>query len=382
MNRNIALDFLRLIAAYLVLVGHYVWGGTFGTDGVIKYWASHNEVLPLLDSERQQAWKIDAFLMQDLNTAFAIVGVALFFVISGWLVPSMLVRYSRRDFILNRLFRIFPMLIFAVFVAAFIQYFYGERSTLDLFNVISTATLSANLLNFPTSLPVVWTLIIEFKLYILLAIIGPLNHKKLFGLIGLILFISISYTFIHNSGILQNNKQVINFFSVLLHDFSYMLFMFIGSILWMLNEEKSDLSKKKMNIVFVILVLFFFNFNHYLINVYGEINFYQDFKPTTQAIVLFIFILAIRATKLGFYDGAFGKYIESLSTVTYSLYLLHVSVGFFLLSELRHMINNQYILLLFITLIVTLLSSLTYRFIEVPCNKFFKSSYKKFDVKI
>lgn len=81
MNREYGLDFARLVAAYLVLFGHYFLSGTFDTTS--RTWIGESESLPLLDKASHFLWVPDIFLLEHAGTASAILGVALFFLISG-----------------------------------------------------------------------------------------------------------------------------------------------------------------------------------------------------------------------------------------------------------------------------------------------------------
>ncbi|MBQ4796704.1 acyltransferase family protein, partial [Pectobacterium versatile] len=112
------------------------------------------------------------YICWNTGAATAIWGVALFFLISGWVVPPMLSRYSRKQFLINRFFRIFPMLIAAVIVAAAIQYQFGDHLSLSIGNVLSTMMLTNQFTGYPLTLGVVWTLMIEFKFYLLITFLG------------------------------------------------------------------------------------------------------------------------------------------------------------------------------------------------------------------
>ena len=178
MFRNYGLDLARTFAAYLVVAGHLVFGATLAIGRPYSDWIDIDEKLPLLTKEGNWLWQFDNFLISNYGTALAIIGVSLFFLISGWLMPPMLEKYSRATFLANRFLRIFPMLVFAVLLSAAIQYFLGNRSTLDLASAIATATLTNHIFGKELSLGVVWTLIIEFEFYILLATLGVITQRK------------------------------------------------------------------------------------------------------------------------------------------------------------------------------------------------------------
>ena len=92
MKREYSLDLARLVAAYCVLFSHFVLSGTF--DETSRTWTGSTESLPLLSKSSQSLWMLDTFMLGKWQTAVAIWGVALFFLISGWVVPPMLSRLS------------------------------------------------------------------------------------------------------------------------------------------------------------------------------------------------------------------------------------------------------------------------------------------------
>ncbi|WP_263064248.1 acyltransferase family protein [Dickeya dadantii] len=363
MKRQYSLDLARLVAAYFVLFGHFVLSGTF--DETSRTWVESTEILPLLSKSGQSLWMLDIYLLETWKTATAIWGVALFFLISGWVVPPMLSRYSRKQFLINRFFRIFPMLIVAVIVAAAVQYQFGDRPSLSIGNVLSTMTLTNQFTTHPLTLGVVWTLMIEFKFYLLITLLGRLNCVKiLWAVMAMFMLLALQIGLV-KAGIYSTSPQVMKAANSIIHDFCFMIFMLCGSALWIIiNHSKTSIT----SVGTLLLTLLSYNIYRYLcINELG-IHLYQDINFSTQLIVSLIFGLCLLVQKYFPYENYITRTVCTLSNVTYSLYLLHVSLGFFLLSRLRHVIESQYLLLVVVTIIVTLISAGAYRFIEVPGN--------------
>lgn len=178
MTRNVGLDLARTVAAYLVVFGHYVLGSTFAVDDNIQMLVGYNQKLPLFSKQEWSLWSVDIYLLENFNTAAAVIGVALFFVISGYIVPQMLYRYSLKGFIVNRFFRIYPMLVCAVIIDALIKYRFGRGVSVGVSDFLSTITLLNQFSGFDLTLGVVWSLFVEIKFYIILYIVGVLNFQK------------------------------------------------------------------------------------------------------------------------------------------------------------------------------------------------------------
>jgi peptidoglycan/LPS O-acetylase OafA/YrhL len=393
MQRQYGLDLARLSAAYLVVFGHLVFGGTFGVDDAFGVWAGPNETLPLLSKQDQSAWIIDYFALVHWRTASAIIGVALFFLISGWVVPPMRRRYTVHQFLTNRALRIFPMLICAIFLAVFTQYFVGDPSMPRWTSVFSTMLLANEFSGSPMTLGVLWTLIIEVKFYILLAILGHLSHRKIFGATAAILTISALGVILVKSGhaptqpyVMQivsghapTQPYVLQIVKSTIHDFYFVIFMFIGASLWIALESPQLGRTAVFRFLPTIFLILAFNINRYMTVTELRITPVQDFNLVTQAITFLFFGLCIFIQRC-FPNGWFlQRVIGPLSNVTYSLYLIHMSIGVFLLSRLRHYVHNQYLLLLIVIAFITVTSALTYRFIEVPGNRLAKTLNRRDD---
>lgn len=350
-SRNYGLDLARVLAAYMVMSGHLVFGGTVATQRPYSDWAGVNEPLPLLS--HNSLWRFDSYLLGTYHSALAIIGVSLFFLISGWLMPPMLKKYSRSFFLLNRFLRIFPMLIIAVLLAAAIQYYGGDSTTLDKGNVLATATLTTRLTGKSLTLGVVWTLIIEFEFYILLFVLGKLTQRKI--LISCMVIVTATYLYA------LLNRQA----SPILTDLYFILYMLAGSSARLAFDEFTDTGRKFV-IFWPILVLAAFELNRYGCVEILKLHPGQDINLfSLGATVILLCMLA-----------GFGKMIENIqsarwliehsSDLTYSIYLTHLALGIFVISRLRHYLPGDYSTLAVTFILVTVFSAITYKFIELP----------------
>jgi peptidoglycan/LPS O-acetylase OafA/YrhL len=362
MHRNYGLDFARLLAAYSVALGHLAFGGTFAVDAVFQQWTLKGESLPLLLKNEQNLWVLDYFLLTKLHTATGIIGVGLFFVISGYVVPPMLSKYTKYQFIINRILRIYPILIFSVFLAALIQYCYGDRQSLGFVAVLSTAGLVNDITHYPYTLGVVWTLVIEFKFYILLAIFGAPTNFKIY-IITLVFFaLCAAYYCIEYIGI--NEMPLTNFIANgIIRDLHYIVFMLVSTSFYVSIRDDNKHSRIfRFRHCFIMLVAF--NIARIIVVDVLKIQLWQDINPISQIIIFLIFWSCLEFQKIIIRKNTIKKIIAQTSNVTYSLYLLHLSTGIFLLSVLRNFISNQYLLVFLVMLIITALSLACFHGIE------------------
>lgn len=109
------------------------------------------------------------------------LGVGVFFLISGFVIPFSLQRHSRMQFVLLRCLRIYPVYVIGLGISLIAIHLIADRQvTLSLADVIRQSLILPRLWwNSPTVDPIVWTLEIELHFYLLLAILRPyvLTHR-------------------------------------------------------------------------------------------------------------------------------------------------------------------------------------------------------------
>ncbi len=360
--RQYGIDLARLAAAYMVVYGHLVWGGTFSTEGEYRAWMNPAEALPLLKQAEQSAWLLD-FVLQPFATGLAMIGVGLFFLISGWLMPPMLHRYSRAQFVVNRSFRIFPMLICAVLLAAVIQLGAGNSDALHWKNVISTAFLANQFVGLPLSLGVVWTLIVEFKFYLSLAVLGALSQTKVLLASLVLLLCTVIYA--------MSGHRSAGFEQAFLHDAYFIMFMLVGSSLRLAADAGIPVPAwRRFSPPLATAILFWINRSVFLAHL--ETPPMQELNVATQIGIFFLFGVGVWWQTTKRVSARIADLIEQCSNVTYSVYLLHLSVGTYLLVLFRKSVPDQYVLLAIVISLLSALSALTYQYIETPFNAYAK----------
>ncbi|UTY58031.1 acyltransferase [Massilia sp. erpn] len=155
---------LRGFAAILIVVTHY-FGIFYGAQQVVaNVTFSPNLNLTAPGWTSYMAWPY-------LNGPF---GVALFFLISGLVIPFSLRSNSPRAFMVARLFRIYPTYLFCLgigLLAIFLSAHYWQQAfALPGRQVASNLLLVHNLLGEASLDTVNWTLAIELKFYLLAAL--------------------------------------------------------------------------------------------------------------------------------------------------------------------------------------------------------------------
>jgi peptidoglycan/LPS O-acetylase OafA/YrhL len=122
--------------------------------------------------------------------SYGYLGVHVFFVISGFVIPLMLTRMAFRfanigSFLRSRWLRLYPAYALAAIVAMGLWYlsskmpgFHGNEFRAESFRLLSNALLICDFTGEDWIIPVFWTLAIEAQFYILMSVSFPFLNGK------------------------------------------------------------------------------------------------------------------------------------------------------------------------------------------------------------
>jgi peptidoglycan/LPS O-acetylase OafA/YrhL len=130
-------------------------------------------------------------------------GVAVFFLISGFVIPFSLQRTSRAGFLVNRFFRIFPTYACCLglgLLAVWLNAAYWQRPfPFTWRDYAANAALVHNIVRIPTLDEVNWTLSIELKFYLLGALLPMLFLRRGIGWLLAFLAGTLLVTLVHHA---------------------------------------------------------------------------------------------------------------------------------------------------------------------------------------
>jgi len=362
-ERLFYMDILRLLAVLLVMFAHFVFVGTFAKQIPLIIDDSNNNALPLFKSDGWNLWVFDSKLIDIFHTQAGIIGVLLFFLITGYLITDMQNRYNRRGFIVNRIFRIFPALIFCVcLIGYFVDFTQGIKFSPSSY--FGSVTLTYSLIGVLPIMGVLWTLVVEVLFYVVAFLIGRFNQFNLTLLQAILLFI------IFYSTKLSDNNYI-NFMG---NNSKYILFILVGVAL-KIAESKKDYAHKftvvVSSIIFSYLGFKIYQFGH------DDPSTYNNLGSQLLSFSIFLLLYGTQKWTLRFFRKVpvlFYKIVD----LTYPLYLLHASIGLGSIFFIRNYFVNQYVILLIASMICVCFAIIIHILVEKPMINLGRSFIKKY----
>ena len=328
------------------------------------------------------------------NDLFAggFLGVDIFFVISGYLISSIILieiqnnnSFSFSFFYERRIRRLVPVLIFIIFAFIPLAWLYLLPSNFIDFakSILYSLSFIVNFYFFFSSaqygaedsylIPFfhLWSLSIEEQFYILFPIISLLTYKflkKYFFIIiviGFFLSLCLSITCSHY-------YPSLNFFILPTRAWELLCGVILAFLKINYKKENSILILKKIT-PFIGFILISFSILLYDKQI-KNIALYSLIPVVGTCIIIFY------ANKDDFFTKILSsKFFTSIGLISYSLYLWHYPIFSFARIIKYNQIDNSIYLIekFFLILLIFVLSIFTYFFIEKPFRIKNKISYKK-----
>jgi len=342
LQRIYFLDYLRVFAFLSVLIGH-------------KFYIPLSQfVMNLSTPHITQQYLSNAFLSMFRGGG---AGVIVFFMISGYIILHVLQKEKSFEFLVKRIFRIYPLLIFAILIQVILAYFAHNKS-IDLSTTLIQMSLMGDFFNTHYALSgVEWTLRVEVMFYIFMFILSFTkilqNNSYVFYFILIILTLSLKYIAPFPTG------NFVGYFT------TYIPFLFLGSVVYLYE-------KKSINII-ALLIFIFIVFYRYFKAIEDFSNAWLNSNFAIVGFLIFIFLWLIR-DQLHKLPNSINKSITLLALLTYSVYLFHNFLWEYIVKFLEIIgIENK----TFIVIILFSWCFIVYKLIETFMNNIGKKLSKK-----
>lgn len=343
-SRLYAIDLVRVFAVLLVVYAHLVCVGSFEMS--LPIIVNSEETLPILNHKLWDFWKIDIFLFDVFSIQAATFGVTLFFMVTGYLMPIMMERYTRKEFLINRFFRIFPVLIASLILIALFLYF-TQGITFGVTSYLSSFTLTYPFFGIIPILGVLWTLVIEVLFYFITALMGRATFQKLILVqVSILCCIILSIKF-----------SEFYYLRILAYNLKFILMIHMGTAIYLIEKEGTYIDK------------FIYLFSSFTIAYIGFFIYKTAFNDTSTYNNLGTFLIALFVLIMAVYGGkiitSMPKMVLLLADLVYPIYLIHVPFGLGGMVLLRGYVTSPYLLFFYALSITILISYFLHKFLEL-----------------
>ncbi|MGX1788314.1 acyltransferase family protein [Bosea sp. NPDC055332] len=349
-QRYANLDALRAIAALAVMIEHM-----FGD---------------LLRQAPAATGPLSGFAQSVVqNVSLGRFGVALFFLISGFVVPfSIGGERPLRHFAISRLFRLYPAFWLALAMLATVGWFSGDMPR--AVTVLANLTMAPPFFGQPWLSPIHWTLFVELLFYILVALlffVGRLKHVGILLILSLALIAATAIPIqLRTRGVVDLPIQYLGM---------HLSFLFLGLLLrlWLVERIRSA----RLATLVLALAQFAALLSVSQVSLARGDNFIMEgLRPVLSAYIL---ALAVFLTAIGLNQPRFPL-LARMGLISYSMYLFHgtVNAAVYSVRPLTGQLGDIATMLV-CTGATLLLSWFVYRAVERPMIRLGRRISSKYD---
>ncbi|NMF97723.1 acyltransferase [Aromatoleum toluolicum] len=350
-DRILFAHLLRGVGAILVLISHYI--------GI--FWIMHPDISSLLGAPvivNFPKLHLPLRLIADYCIVFGQLGVGVFFILSGFVIPFSLENSSKGTFLVRRAIRIYPVYIvgFCLVILSILTlshftdslFKYSIKDIVAHFGVITRGPLGVGRID-----GISWTLEVELYFYISMAIFGSLilsfDAKKFSGLACLI---ALSCSFYLASD-------------------NYLIGVQIASgLLLVLGIAYFSFLKERISIkeIFVIEVVVFLLIFVLWVFVAKTANYTMQWMTGyLLAIAVFHTCFALRE-KIGK-----NALISHFSDISYPLYVVHALFGYAIMYILVDIGSGAYLAIILASISAYIAALAIHAFVEKPTMRLAKA---------
>lgn len=326
------LDSLRGIAAFMVVILH-IW--IIWLESMKNNLDLNSILLPIFNS----------FTVEYID--FGKIGVAVFFIVSGYVIPYSLEKKNIKQFLISRFLRLYPIYWVSIFLAYFVYH------NLTVNEYLINMTMFQSFLKTNDAIGVFWTLQIEWIFYIICIILKYfkiLNRNKtiIYSFIALLVVAIIGSYFRYS---LQIKLPIALCLALLL--------MMIGIIANRIDRGDSslDFTLKAMvfSFIFSLIPICILSYSQDMGN---QETWYRYLNSYIIAIIMFFVF-----RKYKFYN----KFLGILGLISYSVYLLHPLIVITIVKlKLNILSSNFFIFFILCFIFSIIIGFVSYYLIERP----------------
>ncbi|MCW4464144.1 acyltransferase [Glutamicibacter sp. MNS18] len=336
------LDALRIVAALVVVLYHYTaWGHQHWGEGALEAW-------PILSQ----------------FTIYGSIGVQLFFLISGFVILMSVQGKGLIQFIGSRLGRLYPAYWLAVAAAALLTFRLWPaakdgRTTQDIVPNLTMAQAGMGVRDLDG---VYWTLWVELRFYLILAVLVAFGLVRDRVILWLSLLWPVLGLYLHISNATKAQEWVMG---------QYAPLFAIGMVTFLMHRGMQTPWRWLLIAFNTVLACYF-------TGVKGRKD--SDFLSGVDipawhfsVLVLGCIVLLLLCT-LTPLKTVHARWMVTAGMLTYPLYLFHQLWGWWMIEQFSSVLN-KYVLLTLTVVLMLALAYLVARFIEKPAGLWLRNEF-------
>jgi peptidoglycan/LPS O-acetylase OafA/YrhL len=353
---------LRGIAALLVAFSH-LFGFWFSPAFSIAYLHSAP-----LSADTGAPWLASMYADLVSGAAVAQFAIALFFLISGFVIPFGLPGRTPLRFLAGRFFRIWPLyavgLAITVAAIAGVSSLFGATYFPSFLDIVSHLTFTQDIAGVKLIDGIVWTLNIEVRFYLLCALIAP---WLVAGRAGSIVMLAAAGAVV--AVYLAVNMPHSAFALGLASTWMFMSLMFVGTIWNFVHRGKIKVGDGFL-LSAVLLVAFAVPCRYMPVTTTGGHFIFpgSQFLPyylASAGAFLACFLVRSRFPKI--------RVLRHLGDISYPLYVIHAMLGGAVMRALVEFTSRLDVIMIATLLIVWAVSYALHVTVEIPTHRFGRS---------
>ncbi|WP_257285716.1 acyltransferase [Endozoicomonas sp. SESOKO1] len=333
------LDLARFIAAISVVFYHYLYRGWIANDLSILTFNEYNGFIK-----------------------YGYLGVQLFFMISGFVIPMSTEGKTAKQFVIGRFIRLYPAYWAAIFITCFFIYTFDDgRFYISPLDSVANLTMISKLFGVSFVDGAYWTLIYEIVFYFWFLLVLLVPKVKIDYL--MVIFLPLSLLSIVN---------LVNEHLAVFWGGSFIAYFYAGLIFYRIY--KSGLNNLRIAALFTSFLLCILQVIYQIEKkniVYG--GGLSIYPAVAIVIIFYMFFIALAFENLSFIKW---KFSALLGAISYPCYLLHQNIAYILFNKWGTSVN-QYFLLFSVFSFILILSFIITKWVETPLSKVLKYHFNK-----
>jgi peptidoglycan/LPS O-acetylase OafA/YrhL len=327
-SRIIFLDYLRAVACLLVVFAHLYLIGLNGYQEMAVWVPSIKALLFGANAADRNVFQpVVMFMATKFDIITGTLGVAIFFLISGFVILRAVERESTGEFLIKRIFRIYPANTAVVCLAAAATAIYcamtGTVSPHTLDGIVTSSLVLNGFLHKFESLPILWTLEVELFFYAMMAFMAWRKRLDTTAIFTAAICNSL-FTLLANSPLTAawfspHWREIVVHISFATLQIT---FLCVGSVIYRVAGAESH--TRRFELIGAALALF----------VATRLGFLA-MRPDSGGVDIPNGIFALALFSLAMWSGMRWHWIRPLrwiADISYPLYLVHVPIGWIMLA--------------------------------------------------